>query len=73
VFVAWENIGSTLRWPSLKAKIGEMKKSKFGSIVNRSQFYQHFNPAFAPVFFLCNIILLKNDCIIGIFFLISPV
>jgi hypothetical protein len=30
--VAYENIGCILKWPNLKAKIGKMKKSKFGRI-----------------------------------------
>ncbi len=32
MFVAWENTVCTLKWPSLKAKIGKTKKSKFGRI-----------------------------------------
>jgi hypothetical protein len=32
VFLALENSICTLKWPGLKAKIGKMKKSKFGRI-----------------------------------------
>jgi hypothetical protein len=32
VFVAKENIVCTLKWPSLKAKFGKTKKSKFYKI-----------------------------------------
>jgi hypothetical protein len=36
VFVAERNIVCTLKWPNLKAKIGKMKKSKFGRIDSNS-------------------------------------
>ncbi len=32
MFVAYGNIVCTLQWPSLKAKIGKIKKLKFGRI-----------------------------------------
>jgi hypothetical protein len=38
VFVAHKNIACTLKWPSLKAKIGKMKKSKFDRIDSRIAF-----------------------------------
>jgi hypothetical protein len=37
VFVAYKNIVCTLKRPSLKAKIGKVKKSKFGKIDSRKR------------------------------------
>ncbi len=41
MFIAWENIVCTLKWPSLKAKIRKMKKSKFGRIDSWTCIFQH--------------------------------
>ena len=45
MFVAYKNIVCTLKWPSLKAKIGKMKKSKFGRIDSWCQFFSFDNEA----------------------------
>jgi hypothetical protein len=42
VFVGYGNIDCTLKWPNLKANVGEMKKSKFSRIDSWSQSYQTF-------------------------------
>jgi hypothetical protein len=40
-----------LKWPSLIAKIGKTKKSKFGRIDYWCQSQQHFTIAFMPISF----------------------
>jgi hypothetical protein len=43
VVVSYKNIVCILKWPSLKAKIGKMKKSKFGRIDSRVKKKNKFN------------------------------